>query len=62
MPIYRPLIGFDKVESEKLARRIGTFQASIASVEGCRAVPQKPATKARLDRVLKIEDDLKSLI
>jgi thiamine biosynthesis protein ThiI len=60
MPIYRPLIGFDKVESEKLARRIGTFQASIASAEGCKAVPQKPATKARLDRVLKIEDDLKS--
>ncbi len=58
MPIYRPLIGFDKIETEKIARKIGTFEASISPAEGCKAVPRKPATKAKLEKVLKIEADL----
>lgn len=58
MPIYRPLIGFDKVEAEKIAREIGTFEPSIMPAEGCKAVPHKPATKAKLEKVLKIEEDL----
>jgi hypothetical protein len=62
MPIYGLFICFDKVKSEKLARKIGTFQASIAAAEGCKAVPQKPATKGKLDRVLKIEDGLEFLM
>jgi thiamine biosynthesis protein ThiI len=60
IPIYRPLIGFDKVEVEKIAREIGTFDASILPSEGCGAVPRKPATKAKLEEVAKIEEDLKS--
>jgi tRNA uracil 4-sulfurtransferase len=55
MPVYRPLIGFDKVEAEKIAREIGTYGPSILPAEGCKAVPHKPATKARLEKVLKIE-------
>lgn len=58
MPIYRPLIGFDKVEAEKIAREIGTFEPSIMPAEGCKAVPHKPATRAKLEKVLKIEEDL----
>jgi thiamine biosynthesis protein ThiI len=60
MPIYRPLIGFDKVEVEKIAREIGTFEASIMPAESCKAVPYKPATKAKLQKVLKIEKQLES--
>ncbi|MDF0594054.1 tRNA 4-thiouridine(8) synthase ThiI [Methanotrichaceae archaeon M04Ac] len=60
LPVYRPLIGFDKVEVEKIAREIGTFDASILPSEGCGAVPRKPATKAKLEEVAKIEEDLKS--
>jgi thiamine biosynthesis protein ThiI len=56
MPIYRPLIGFDKTEVEKIAREIGTLEASIMPVDGCTAVPCKPATKAKLEKVLKIEN------
>jgi thiamine biosynthesis protein ThiI len=58
MPIYRPLIGFDKVEAEKIAREIGTYEASIMPAEGCKAVPHKPATRAKPEKVLKIEEDL----
>ncbi|MDM7935171.1 MAG: tRNA uracil 4-sulfurtransferase ThiI, partial [Methanothrix sp.] len=42
VPVYRPLIGFDKSETERIAREIGTFEASIMRAEGCRAVPHKP--------------------
>jgi thiamine biosynthesis protein ThiI len=55
MPVYRPLIGFDKVEAEKIAREIGTFEPSIMPAPSCKAVPYKPATKAKLDKVQKIE-------
>jgi thiamine biosynthesis protein ThiI len=58
MPIYRPLIGFDKVEAEKIAREIGTFEPSIMPAESCKAVPYKPATKAKLEKVQKIEKQL----
>ncbi len=63
IPIFRPLIGFDKLESINLARKIGTFETSIMPVmgcgasagRGCGAAPRKPATKARLEKVLELE-------
>lgn len=60
MPVYRPLIGFDKVEAEKIAREIGTYEPSILKAEGCKAVPYKPATRARIERVRRIEEMLES--
>jgi thiamine biosynthesis protein ThiI len=35
IPVYRPLIGFDKVETERIAKEIGTFEPSILPAEGC---------------------------
>jgi thiamine biosynthesis protein ThiI len=58
VPIYRPLIGFDKVEAERIARMIGTYEPSIIPAEGCRAVPKKPATRGRLEKVLRIEEQM----
>jgi len=58
MPIYRPLIGFDKVETEGIARKIGTFEPSTMPTEGCKAVPHKPATKGKIEKALKIEEEL----
>ncbi len=58
LPIYRPLIGMDKVEVERLARKIGTFEASTRRVKDCSAVPKKPTTKARLEVVEEIEKEL----
>jgi thiamine biosynthesis protein ThiI len=58
MPVYRPLIGFDKVDAEKIAREIGTFEPSILPASSCSAVPFKPSTKAKLDMIQKIEEML----
>ncbi|WP_457549454.1 tRNA uracil 4-sulfurtransferase ThiI [Archaeoglobus sp.] len=57
LPIYRPLIGFDKVEIEEIARRIGTFEHSTIPAE-CLAVPKRPTTKANLEKVLEVEKEL----
>lgn len=35
MPVFRPLIGFDKDETCALARHIGTFETSILPYEDC---------------------------
>ncbi len=47
-PIHRPLLGFDKLETEAIARRIGTFEVSIEKAKGCTAAPSMPATQAKL--------------
>ena len=57
-PIHRPLLGFDKRETEELARKIGTFEISIRKSRGCSAAPKKPATKARLEAVKEAEREL----
>lgn len=57
-PIHRPLLGFDKAETEALARKIGTYEVSARSVKGCEAAPHKPATKAKLKEVVEAEDGL----
>jgi thiamine biosynthesis protein ThiI len=58
IPVYRPLIGFDKEEIIRIAREIGTFPESISSASGCRAVPKGPSTAAQLEKIRKIEADL----
>jgi len=47
MPVFRPLIGFDKEEIISIAKRIGTFDTSILPYEDCCTVfvPQHPVTK-----------------
>lgn len=48
LPILRPLAGFDKQEIVELAKRVGTYEISIAPYEDCCTlfVPDNPATKA----------------
>ena len=47
MPVFRPLIGFDKDDIVNIAKRIGTFETSILPYEDCCTVfvPQHPVTK-----------------
>ncbi|MFX1476015.1 MAG: hypothetical protein ACFFCO_11150, partial [Promethearchaeota archaeon] len=47
LPVFRPLIGFDKTETMQLARRIGTYHASAKDVGTCFAVPPIPTTQGR---------------
>jgi len=57
-PIHRPLLGFDKAETETIARKIGTYEISSRKAGGCTAVPSKPATKAKLEEVMEAEEKL----
>lgn len=55
LPVFRPLIGSDKVEIMDDARAIGTYDLSIQDAADCCTLfmPRKPETHARLDVVLK---------
>ena len=57
MPVLRPLIGLDKEEIVKIARRIGTFDTSILPYEDCCTVftPRHPKTKPDLAQVREYE-------
>lgn len=56
IPVYRPLIAFDKEDAIRLAREIGTFDASIAPAGGCGAVPARPSTAAAVETVRALEE------
>jgi thiamine biosynthesis protein ThiI len=60
IPIYRPLIGFDKEETIKIAHEIGTFPQSTSHASGCKAVPKGPSTAARLAQIQEIEASLEA--
>ena len=60
MPVYRPLIGFDKIDIMEYAKKIGTYETSILPYEDCCTVftPRHPATKPKEARIKKGEDQL----
>ena len=58
VPILSPLIGMDKVEIEKIAKEIGTYDISKEYDGGCSAVPRYPETKADIDRVRQAKEDM----
>lgn len=57
MPIFRPLIGFDKEEIVQIAKKIGTFEISIQPFEDCCTifVAKHPQTKPKLEYIKKSE-------
>lgn len=55
LPVIRPLIGLDKIEIERIARRIGTFDISTRQGTCCTVAPKKPVTYGRLEVVLEEE-------
>ncbi|MBQ8771945.1 MAG: tRNA 4-thiouridine(8) synthase ThiI [Clostridia bacterium] len=66
LPVFRPLIGFDKDQIIEIAQQIGTFETSILPYEDCCTIflPKKPVTKPRLSAVEKIESvlDVETLV
>ena len=66
LPVFRPLIGFDKDQIIEIAQQIGTFETSILPYEDCCTIflPKKPVTKPRLSAVEKIESvlDVEALV
>lgn len=59
LPILRPLVGMDKLEIVELAQAIGTYELSIEPYrDPCSLHVQRPATWARLEPVLALEDKI----
>lgn len=64
LPVYRPLIGFDKQEIIDVSLKIGTYETSILPFEDCCTifVAKHPVTKPNLKSILKSETHLQEKI
>ena len=66
MPVFRPLIGFDKSEIIEIARKIDTYELSSLPYEDCCTIftPKHPATRPKKEKVEQAEAvlDVESLI
>ena len=64
MPVFRPLIGFDKQEIVEIAEKIGSYETSIQPYEDCCTifVAKHPVTKPDLDHIHQSEEKLSEKI
>jgi thiamine biosynthesis protein ThiI len=64
IPVFRPLIGFDKTEIVEIAQRIGTFETSILPYEDCCTifVPKHPETKPKVSAIEKSEESIQEIM
>ena len=60
LPVFRPLIGMDKLDIIHIAEKIDTYETSILPYEDCCTVftPRHPMTKPKADKVAKEEEKL----
>ena len=60
MPVYRPLIGFDKMEIVAVSEKIDTYETSIQPYEDCCTifVAKHPVTKPNLNIIRRHEQNL----
>ena len=63
MPVFRPLIGNDKIEISEYARKIGTFDVSIEPYEDCCTIftPKHPRTQPALKAIEEAEQGVPGL-
>lgn len=64
MPVYRPLIGFDKQEIVEVSEKIDTYETSILPFEDCCTifVAKHPVTKPNIGKIRKSEERLNEKI
>lgn len=60
LPVFRPLIGFDKMEIVEVSEKIGTYETSILPYEDCCTifVAKHPVTKPNLNVIKRHEQNL----
>lgn len=63
MPVFRPVIGFDKQEIIDISQKIDTFETSILPYEDCCTifVAKHPVTRPKLEDIVKSEQALTEL-
>lgn len=64
LPVYRPLIGFDKQEIVDISEKIDTYETSVLPYEDCCTifVAKHPVTKPNLNAIRKSEHHLEEKI
>ena len=64
MPVYRPVIGFDKQDIVDISEKIGTYETSIQPFEDCCTifVAKHPVTKPNIDVIRRSEEHLNEKI
>ena len=64
LPVYRPMIGFDKREIVDISEKIDTYETSIQPYEDCCTifVAKHPVTKPNVERIEKSEQNLTEVI
>lgn len=64
MPVYRPVIGFDKQDIVDISEKIGTYETSIQPFEDCCTifVAKHPVTKPAIDVIRRSEESLNEKI
>lgn len=64
IPVFRPVIGFDKQEIVDLSEKIGTYETSVQPFEDCCTifVAKHPVTKPNLMLIERSEENLKDQI
>jgi len=64
LPVYRPLIGFDKQEIVEVSEKIGTYETSILPFEDCCTifVAKHPVTKPNVNVIRRHEKNLEEKI
>lgn len=66
MPVFRPLIGMDKLDIIDIATKIGTYETSILPFEDCCTVfvPKHPVTRPKLEKIAEAESvlDVEALV
>ena len=64
LPVYRPLIGFDKQEIVEVSEKIGTYETSILPYEDCCTifVAKHPVTKPNVNVIRRHERNLEEKI
>ncbi len=57
LPVYRPVIAFDKEDIVQIAKKLGSYEVSIQPYEDCCTifVAEHPVTKPRLDAIRRSE-------
>ena len=64
IPVYRPVIGYDKQEIVNIAEKIGTYETSIQPFEDCCTifVAKHPVTKPNVEVIRRSEEKLEEKI
>jgi thiamine biosynthesis protein ThiI len=52
VPVLRPLIGMDKIDIERVAKEIGTYDISVSTGSCCEYAPDRPSTHSSLAAVM----------